>query len=116
MFDNDHLVTAYDLETGANAHKIACVFLIMAIGVMFDLNRQPCESANISPCLPTDFGFADDRRGDELFAMGRACLNAVGLEHASPATVQALHLCGTYMMNGRRKTFLDIQALADRGL
>jgi hypothetical protein len=24
--------------------KLACVFLVMALGVMFDLNRQPCKS------------------------------------------------------------------------
>jgi hypothetical protein len=28
-------------------------------------------------------------------------LNAIGLEHASPATVQALHLCGTYTLNDK---------------
>lgn len=43
MFDSDHLMNAYDTESPANAHKLACVFFIMAIGVMFDLNRQPCE-------------------------------------------------------------------------
>ena len=43
MFDRDHLSNAYDTETLPHAHKLACVFLIMAIGVMFDLNRDPCE-------------------------------------------------------------------------
>jgi hypothetical protein len=42
MFDGDHLLNAYDSETPINAHKIACVFFVMAIGVMFDLNRDPC--------------------------------------------------------------------------
>jgi hypothetical protein len=44
MFDDDHLVLAYDIHTPPNAHKLACVFLVMALGVMFDLNRQPCKS------------------------------------------------------------------------
>lgn len=44
MFDDDHLVLAYDINTPPNAHKLACVFLVMALGVMFDLNRQPCRS------------------------------------------------------------------------
>lgn len=43
MFDTDHLPNAYDKDAPANAHKIACVFLVMAIGVMFDLNRKPCK-------------------------------------------------------------------------
>ena len=43
MFDSDHLLNAYDTEAPANAHKLACVFLVMAIGVMFDLSRPPCE-------------------------------------------------------------------------
>ena len=42
-FDTDHLANAYDKDSPPNAHKIACVFLVMAIGVMFDLNREPCE-------------------------------------------------------------------------
>lgn len=44
---------------------------------------------------------AVDARGEQLFSLGRACLGSVGLEHASPATVQALHLCGTYMLNDK---------------
>jgi hypothetical protein len=43
MFDGDHLLNAYDTASPPNAHKIACVFLVMAVGVMFDLNRGPCE-------------------------------------------------------------------------
>jgi hypothetical protein len=43
MFDTDHLMVAYDVHTPPNAHKLACVFLVMAIGVMFDLHRQPCK-------------------------------------------------------------------------
>jgi hypothetical protein len=43
MFDSDHLLNAYDTHTPANAHKLACVYFVLAIGVMFDLNRQPCE-------------------------------------------------------------------------
>jgi len=44
MFDDDHLVHAYDPNAPPNAHKLACVFLVMAIGVMFDLQRPPCTS------------------------------------------------------------------------
>lgn len=43
MFQSDHLAHAYDLEAQPNAHKLACVFLVMAIGVMFDLHRPPCR-------------------------------------------------------------------------
>jgi len=42
MFDDDHLLHAYDNTSAPNAHKLACVFLVMAIGVMFDLQRPPC--------------------------------------------------------------------------
>jgi hypothetical protein len=42
IFDNDYLLNAYDSETVPNPHKLACIFLIMALGVMFDLNRMPC--------------------------------------------------------------------------
>lgn len=44
MFEEDHLLKAYDTESKPNPHKLACVFLVMALGAMFDLNRQPCES------------------------------------------------------------------------
>lgn len=43
MFDGDHLLNAYDEQSPANAHKVACVFLLMAVGAMFDLHRGPCE-------------------------------------------------------------------------
>nr|XP_019008279.1 transcriptional regulatory protein [Kwoniella pini CBS 10737]OCF47060.1 transcriptional regulatory protein [Kwoniella pini CBS 10737] len=85
MFDNDHLVTSYDTETSPNAHKMACVFLVMAIGAMFDLNRPPFHP-----------------RGEHLFRLGRSCINVIGLEHSSPATIQALHLMGTYILNDKR--------------
>ena len=45
----------------------------------------------------------DDPRGETLFHLGRACITAVGLEHASPATVQALLMCGTYFLNDKRE-------------
>jgi hypothetical protein len=44
MFQTDHLTHAYDMDAQPNAHKLACVFLVMAIGVMFDLHRPPCKS------------------------------------------------------------------------
>lgn len=44
MFEADHLPHAYDTEAAPQAHKLACVYLIMAVGVMFDLHRPPCMS------------------------------------------------------------------------
>ncbi|WWD21698.1 hypothetical protein CI109_106184 [Kwoniella shandongensis] len=85
MFENDHTLNAYDTESPPNPHKLACVFLIMAIGSMFDLNRPPFHP-----------------RGEQLFLLGRACISTLGIEHASPATVQALHLMGTYILNDKR--------------
>ncbi|WVW78218.1 hypothetical protein I302_100169 [Kwoniella bestiolae CBS 10118] len=85
MFEHDHIMNAYDTETQPNPHKMACVFLVMAIGTMFDLNRPPFHP-----------------RGEQLFRFGRSCISIVGLEHASPATVQALHLMGTYILNDKR--------------
>ena len=82
MFDTDHLMNAYDPTATLNPHKLACVFLVMALGVMFDLSRPLYHP-----------------RGEELFVIGRACINSVGLEHASPATVQAFLLWGTYVLN-----------------
>ncbi|WVR09794.1 hypothetical protein IAU60_006870 [Kwoniella sp. DSM 27419] len=85
MFQTDHVMSAYDTESPPNAHKLACVFLVMAIGAMFDLNRQPFHP-----------------RGEQLFRLGRACIGTSGIEHCSPATVQALHLMGTYILNDKR--------------
>ncbi|WRT64573.1 uncharacterized protein IL334_001505 [Kwoniella shivajii] len=85
MFENDHVMNAYDTEASPNAHKIACVFLVMALGAMFDLNRPPFH-----------------HRGEQLFRIGRTCISIVGLENSSPATVQALHLMGTYILNDKR--------------
>ncbi|KAK8847607.1 hypothetical protein IAR55_005466 [Kwoniella newhampshirensis] len=85
MFENDHALNAYDTESAPNPHKLACVFLIMAIGCMFDLNRPPFHP-----------------RGQQLFLLGRACISTLGIENASPATVQALHLMGTYILNDKR--------------
>lgn len=98
MFDDDHLVHAYDTTSAPNAHKLACVFLVMAIGVMFDLQRPPCTSLLCSQLTIVD------PRGERLFLLGRACLSAVGFEHSSPATVQALLLCGTFILNDKRES------------
>ncbi|WVQ91888.1 hypothetical protein IAS59_005693 [Cryptococcus gattii] len=84
MFENDHILNAYDTESPPNAHKLACVFLVMALGSMFDLNRPPFHS-----------------RGEQLFILGRACISVAGIEQASPATVQAMHLMGTYILNDK---------------
>ncbi|WVQ79861.1 hypothetical protein IAT38_001961 [Cryptococcus sp. DSM 104549] len=85
MFENDHVLNAYDTASPANAHKLACVFLVMALGAMFDLNRPPFHP-----------------RGEQLFLFGRACISTLGIEHASPATVQAMHLMGSYILNDKR--------------
>ncbi|KAL1413451.1 hypothetical protein Q8F55_001218 [Vanrija albida] len=83
-FSNDHWFHAYERSHKAHPHKLACVFLMMAVGSMMDLRAQPWHP-----------------RSERLFLLGRACLSLVGLEHASPATVQALHLMGTYILNDR---------------
>ncbi|WVN87270.1 uncharacterized protein L203_102447 [Cryptococcus depauperatus CBS 7841] len=85
MFENDHVLSAYDTESSPNAHKLACVFFVMALGAMYDLNRPPFHP-----------------RGEQLFLLGRACISTVGIEQASPATVQAIHLMGTYILNDKR--------------
>jgi len=103
MFDNDHLTKAYDTGTTPSAHGLACVFLVMALGVMFDLNREPCMPHSLLAGVCILIWNKVDARGEELFALGQACLGAVGMEHACPATVQALHLCGTYILNDKRE-------------
>ncbi|WVF69574.1 hypothetical protein IAT40_004352 [Kwoniella sp. CBS 6097] len=85
MFESDHVLSAYDLQVPPNPHKLACVFLLMGIGAMFDLNRPPFHP-----------------RGDQLFRLGQACISSTGIEHASPATVQAFHLMGTFILNDKR--------------
>ncbi|WVQ71091.1 hypothetical protein IAR50_000616 [Cryptococcus sp. DSM 104548] len=84
MFDNDHILNAYDAELPVNLHKLACVFLVMALGAMYDLNRVPYHP-----------------RSEELYLLGRACISTSGTEQASPATVQALHLMGTYILDDK---------------
>lgn len=91
MFEQDHLVAAYEPNTLPHPHKLACVFFMMAIGVIFDLQRE-----------------AWDERGAQLFFFGRACFGLVGLERATPATVLALHLMGTYIMNDKLGNSADV--------
>lgn len=93
MFEADHFPNAYSLshEVRPHAHKVACVFLMMALGAMFNLRGRPW-----------------DPRAQELFHRGRACLGLIGLEHASPATVQALHLMGTFILNDRMGNGADV--------
>ena len=44
IFDNDYLPSVYQSSEPPNAHKLAVVYLVMALGVMFDLERrEPCE-------------------------------------------------------------------------
>ena len=96
MLIQDHLSSAYDPNTPVGPHRLACVFFIMALGCMFDLDRQPCESSHLFQGALS----VDDSRGKQLFDLGKACLSAVGLEHACPASIQAIHLCGTFLLNG----------------
>lgn len=91
MFERDYIANAYDMSARPHPHKLACVYFALAIGVMFDLTRE-----------------AWDERGAQFFFCGRACLGLVGLEHASPATVLALHLMGTYIMNDKLGNSADV--------
>ncbi|ODO07401.1 hypothetical protein L198_00980 [Cryptococcus wingfieldii CBS 7118] len=84
MFENDHILNAYDTESPVNAHKLACVFLVMALGASYDLNRVPYHP-----------------RSEVLYLLGRACISTSGTQQASPATVQALHLMGTYILDDK---------------
>lgn len=45
LFETDFLLHVYKLDEPVDAHKLACVFLVMALGVMFDLTGPPCTSA-----------------------------------------------------------------------
>lgn len=78
-FENEYLPAAY--EGSAHPHQLACVFFAMALGVMFDLSRPPFHP-----------------RSRELFLLGRECLERMH-EKASLATVQALVMVGTYVLN-----------------
>lgn len=82
VFDGDFLLNAYDTTIPPNLHKIAVVFLVMALGVMFDLSGEPYR-----------------QRGADLFALGRACVEHEDGGQASLATVQAALLSGTYILN-----------------
>lgn len=115
MFESDHLTQAYDMESTPSAHKLACVFLVMAVGVMFDLHRPPCQSTPLHRSCQCPADIVVDPQGERLFLLGRACLSAVGLEHSSPATVQALHLCGTYILNDKRMSIPAIRYDGNEG-
>ncbi|ORY28500.1 fungal-specific transcription factor domain-domain-containing protein [Naematelia encephala] len=99
MFENDHLLEAYDTETTPHPHKLACAFLVMALGMMFDVSRPPFHP-----------------RAKELYLLGRACLERVDYGQATIATVQALHLCGTFILNDNRsdgtETFWPLLGIA----
>lgn len=105
IFDQDYWPSVYS-TTPPSPHKLAVVYLVMALGVMFDLERrEPSEStAYISyvGCAPTSFVPADDPLAAELFRLGCACLTANGgLSRPSVPTVQALNLIGNFMLNDR---------------
>ncbi|KAJ9102363.1 hypothetical protein QFC21_002763 [Naganishia friedmannii] len=86
IFDNDYLPSVYSATLPPNPHKLAVVYLVMALGVMFDLERR-------EPFDPL---------AAELFRLGSACLTVNGaLARPSVATVQALNLIGNFMLNQR---------------
>ncbi|CAK9785666.1 hypothetical protein CC85DRAFT_288374 [Cutaneotrichosporon oleaginosum] len=91
LFERDYLLNAYDASVRPHPHKLAATFFLMAVGVLFDLSRNPW-----------------DDRAAHLFFCGRACLGLVGLENASPATVLALHLMGTYILNDKIGNSADV--------
>lgn len=43
-FDNDYLMIAYDREAPLQPHKVACVFFVLALGVLMDVDRPDGES------------------------------------------------------------------------
>ncbi|WOO81902.1 putative transcriptional regulatory protein [Vanrija pseudolonga] len=76
-----YLASAYDPDAATAPHALACVFLAMALGVLFDIARAPFHP-----------------RGRELFLIAQDIL------HRSPskpsvALVQAQVLLGTYILN-----------------
>jgi hypothetical protein len=81
MFERDHYENAYN-SPRPHAHKLACVFFMLALGYKFDLRKRPW-----------------DPEARRHFLHGRFALSLVGLEHATPATVQAFHLMGTFVLN-----------------
>lgn len=55
IFDNDYLPSVYSDRIPPNPHKLAVVYLVMALGVMFDLERrEPCECAGLPGFAFTD--------------------------------------------------------------
>jgi hypothetical protein len=81
MFDTDHYENAYN-SPRPHAHKLACVFFMLALGYKFDLRRRPW-----------------DPEARRHFLHGRFALSLVSLEHATPATVQAIHLMASFILN-----------------
>lgn len=43
-FDNDYLMAAYDTEGQLQPHKVACVFFVLALGVLMDVDVQSSAS------------------------------------------------------------------------
>lgn len=81
MFEQDHFPSTYH-SLRPHPHKLACVFFMLALGDMFDLRKRPW-----------------DGEAKRLFLHGRFALSLIGLENATPATVQAIHLMGTFILN-----------------
>ena len=98
MFDADHLAKTYPDRITPDVYKLACVFLVMALGAKFDLNRPLGEIGGHHLRRDTNLDAAHPR-ARELFNLGKACLDIGGTTDLNPAAVQAMHLCGTYMLN-----------------
>lgn len=85
ILDNDYLPSVYaKADHPPSPHKLACVYLIMALGVMFDLeNREQ-----------------NDPLADELARLGSLCLSHdSSLLRPTTASVQALTLLSLFLLN-----------------
>ncbi|ORX34053.1 fungal-specific transcription factor domain-domain-containing protein [Kockovaella imperatae] len=96
-FEQDYL-TVYDAKYPPNANKLACVFIVMGLGALFDLDGShskfhPRKGSASDPDL------LDQHRAQELYRNGVACLQAEGASQPSLASVQALLLCATFLLN-----------------
>ncbi|KAL1412387.1 hypothetical protein Q8F55_000132 [Vanrija albida] len=76
-----YLASAYDPDAPTPPHALACVFLAMALGVLFDIGRAPFHP-----------------RGRELFLIAQDILHRAP-SPPSVALVQAQVLLGTYILN-----------------
>ena len=96
LFETDFLLHVYKLDEPVDAHKLACVFLVMALGVMFDLTGPPCELCSHS------FGHGFHELTGQSALGGRSCLRSA--RHASARSDskgQVWRLSARYICAGR---------------